>query len=152
MVSIWNDTPLTTCPNDPYHSVANGSESIIQVARFTHHLKDNFSTSSTYYVPVTNFVFQGTDYFSNDAVMFKYLKFRSYSNIGSYNLRLLDESNNELWSSGSLSNHTEQVITVDFETLSSSSSEVLYTIEAHGNSGSTCYISNISLYSAFVSE
>jgi len=149
MVSKWNDTPLTTCPNDEEHSVAFGSESIVQVARFTHHLASNFSTS---YVPITKFVFQGTDYHSNDAITPKYLKFRSYSNVGSYDLHLLDESNTELWASGSLSNHTEEVVTIDFDTLTLSSGEVLYTIEAHGNSGSTCYIPNISIYSAFVPE
>ena len=152
MVSKWDDNTLTSCPNDSEHSIASGSESIIQVARFTHHLKDNFSTSNTSYVPVTKFVFQGTNYYSNDAVNFKYLKIRSYSDVGTYNIRLLDPASNQIWTSGSLSNHTETVTTVDFDTLSLSSSEILYSLEAHGNSGSVCYISDVSIYSAFVAE
>ena len=152
MVSNWSDTVLTTCPNNPVHSVASGSESIVQTARLTHHLRDIFSTSSTTYVPVTKFVFQGTNYYANDAVPPKYLKFRAFSNVGSYDIRLLNESGSQIWASGSLSNHTEQVTTVDFDTLTVSSDEVLYTIEAHGNSGSTCFISHISIYSAIVPE
>jgi len=102
MVIAWSDTELTTCPNDPTHSVAVGSESIIQVARFTHHIKDLFTTASTSYVPVCKFIYQGTDYYANDDVPFKYMKIRAHSNAGTYNLQLLNQTGGVLWTSGTL--------------------------------------------------
>ncbi len=152
MVFAWSDTPLTTCPNNPIHSVALGSESIIQVARFTHHIKDSFSTTSTTFVPVVKFIYQGSDYYTNDDVPYKYMKIRAYSNAGTYNLQLLNQSGSVLWSSGTLSNNTMQVITVDFDTFSVSTGETLLSLEAHGNAGSTCIISDVSLFSAMVAE
>lgn len=152
MAFAWSDTELTTCPNNVSHNVASGSESIIQVARFTHHIKDLFSTTSTSYVPVAKFIYQGTDYYSNDSVPFKYLKLRSYCNTGTYNLQLLNQTGGVLWSSGSLSNTTSQVIIVDFDTFTVSANETLLSLEAHGNSGSTCFVSDVSLFSAMVAE
>lgn len=152
MVSAWSDTELTTCPNNPAHSVASGSESIVQVARFTHHIKDLFSTTSTTFVSAAKFIYQGTDYYTNDNVPPKYIKIRAYSNTGTYNLQLLGQTGGVLWSSGTLSNNTMQTITVDFDNFSVSTGETLLTLEAHGNGGSTCFISNVSLFSAMVAE
>lgn len=152
MVFSWSDTELTECPNDSEHSVASGSESIIQVARFTHHIKDIFSTTSTTFVPAAKFIFQGSDYYTYDNVPLKYMKIRAHSNAGTYNLQLLDQSSNVLWSSGTLSNNTMQVTIVDFDTFSVSTGETLLTLEAHGNGGSTCIVSDVSLFSAMVAE
>lgn len=152
MVLTWSDNELTTCPTDPMHSVASGSESVVQVARFTHHIKDLFTTTSTSFVPAAKFLYQGSDYYTHDHVPIKYMKISAHSNAGTYNLQLLDETSSVLWSSGTLSNNASQIITVDFDSFTVSTGETLLTLEARGNAGVTCFVSDVSLFSAMVAE
>lgn len=151
-VSKWNDTELTQCPNDPSHQVQNGSETIVQVARLTQNLKDFFTTSSSSYTSICKFVYQGTNFYTVDAIAPKYLKIRAFVNTGSYNLKLSNNFGTQLWVSSNLSNTTIQTTTIDFDTFSNDSIEGIYTLEVRCNSGATCSIINVSLFSPCVPE
>ena len=151
MVPKWSDTPLTQCPNNSGHSVVLDSEIIIQGARFTHHITQLFSTSSTSYVNVAKYVYQGTDYYDNDRVAYKYMKIRSSVVAGTYDLRLLDASSNVMWSSLGNTGSAEQIITFDFDTITPPTTEQLLTLQAK-TSGSAVTIADVSLYSATLLE
>ena len=151
MVSKWSTAELTTCPNDAGHSVNLESTIIENVARLTLHLGSGFSTSSTSYVDVSKFIYQGSDYYAIDDVPPKYLKIRASVVAGTYDLRVIDSGSNTLWSSTGNSGSSEQVITMDFDTISVPSSEAVLTLQVK-TSGSAVTINNSSVFSAFVDE
>jgi len=147
MVPAWSDADLTECPNDILHSVNLNSTSVIRVARYVNTIADLFTTNSTSFVDVDNFLYQGTDYYLNDDVLPKYLKIRASILSGTYDLQLIDELSTVLWSSIGNSNTTEQVILLDFDTISVPSSESILTLQVQ-TSGATCSITNVSLFAA----
>jgi hypothetical protein len=151
-ISKWSDTELTQCPNNVAHSVQAGSETIVEVARLTHNLKDSFSTSSGSYTTVTRFVYQGTNFYDIDAISPKYLKVRASVNTGSYNLKLSNGAGTQLYVSGNLTNTTIQTTTIDFGTFTNDANESLYLLEVKCNSGATCNVFNVAIYGSFVPE
>ncbi len=151
MVPKWSDTILTQCPNNPAHSVVLNSAAIIQSARFTQKISSLFTTSSTSYVNVGKFVFQGTNYYNNDHVPVKYIKIRASIPSGSYDLRLIDPSSTVLWSSTGITGTSDVTTTIDFDTFTNPTNEVLLTLQTK-TSGSTVTISDVSIYAAMSPE
>lgn len=151
MVSAWSTPLLTTCPNNAGHSVAPGSTTILNGARLSAHLKDSISTSSTTYTNLCKFLYQGTDYYSNDTASPKYLKVTASVSAGSYDLQLIDASSNVLWGVTGYNNTTDQTITIDFDTLSLPSSETLLALQGK-TTGSTLSVGNVSLLSRLVPQ
>jgi hypothetical protein len=151
MVPAWSTPTLTTCPHNAGHSVVAGSVTIIQAARLASHLKDSFSTSSTSYVNVTKFVYQGNDYYTNDSVTPKYLKVTASVSAGNYSLQLIDPSSTVLWGATGYTNTTDQTISIDFDTLTTPSAETVLTLQAK-TSGTTLTVGNVSIYDRLVPQ
>jgi hypothetical protein len=151
MVSAWSTPDLTQCPHNAAHSVAPNSTSILQAARISSHVTDVWSSNSTSYTNVCKFFYQGSTYFASDNVSPKYLKVTASVAAGTFDIRLIDSSNNVLWSSTSHNNTTDQTFTFDFDTITVPANEIILSLQAK-SSGSTCTVSDVTLFSRFVPE
>lgn len=149
MVSKWSDTPLTQCPHNAAHSVVLESDSIIEVARLTDQLATLFATSSTGYIDITKFVYQGTDFYDNDRVNPKYVKIWASISFGTYDFQLLDQDSNVLWNS--TGNTGAQIITIDFDLISKPTLQNLLNLQVR-TSGGTVNIANVSMFQAIAPE
>lgn len=146
MVTEWRGiTAMSLCPNNPSHNLAENSDTIIKVARFSANVAENFSTSSTSYVSAGNFPYQGTDFYGNDTTYPKYLKVTASVSVGTFYLRLIDINNNVLWSPTGYTGSSNQTIIFDFGTITPPTGEILLILQTK-TTGGTVTITNSSVF------
>ena len=137
--TVWSDTTLTQCPNNAAHSVNADSAEINLVARLTEQLNLASTVNNSTYTTIGNFVVQGTTYYGVDSPSPKYLKINALINVSTYDLRIIDDSNNVLIEITSLNNTSYADTVFDFDTVTLPASTTVYTIQARSPSGTITF-------------
>lgn len=150
-VLTWSDTEPTTCPNNASHTVQDGSQTIIEVARGINTVLSNQTTASSSNTTLGCFAYQGTTFYDIDNAQPKYLKISAFVDFGSYTIRVIDQASNVLFSSTGNTNTSLSVISFDFDTVSVPTASTVYDIQA-STSGGTVTLKEATLYYAMVQE
>ena len=120
-VEQWTNAELTVCPNDGGHTLQVDSATVDLIAQPYLDLTTVTSITSSSYVFLANFQYQGSDFFDPvtgvDSNSPKYLKVVSRIVGGTYDLRLVDQNSNVLKEFTGLSNTSNGYTVFDFDDL-----------------------------------